>query len=230
MVRAQLDKNERQVSAMFDEVAEGYDRTRAAIWLGRSASWGRAAATVARLEPGQRVLDVAAGTGSSAIAFSRPGVRVVGCDFSLGMLRIGRRRVPAARFVGGDALRLPFRDGSFDVVTMSFGLRNTADVSHVLREMHRVCAPGGRLVICEFSHPPNRFVHRLWLGYLRRVMPFIARFASTNPAAYRYLWESINAWHRQPALAALVSAAGWHDAGWTNLTGGVVALHHAVKA
>ena len=229
MVRAQLDKNERQVSAMFDQVAEGYDRTRAAIWLGRTGAWGRAAARAARVRYGDRVLDVAAGTGSSTLAMYRPGVRVVGCDFSIGMLGIGARRAPVARFVAGDALRLPFADNSFDVVTMSFGLRNTADVGLVLAELRRVCRPGGRLVICEFSHPPNRVAHRLWLGYLRRVMPRIARFVSTNPQAYVYLWESINAWHRQPHLAELVRAAGWTEVGWTNLTGGAVALHHAVK-
>jgi demethylmenaquinone methyltransferase/2-methoxy-6-polyprenyl-1,4-benzoquinol methylase len=230
MVRAQLDKNERQVSAMFDEVAEGYDRTRAAIWLGRTGAWGRAAARVAGVRTGHRVLDVAAGTGSSTMAMYRPGVRVVGCDFSVGMLRIGARRAPMARFVGGDALRLPFADDSFDVVTMSFGLRNTADVPRVLAELRRVCRPGGRLVVCEFSHPPNRLTHRLWLGYLRRVMPRIARFVSSNPQAYVYLWESINAWHHQADLAELVRAAGWTEVGWTNLTGGVVALHHAVKS
>jgi demethylmenaquinone methyltransferase / 2-methoxy-6-polyprenyl-1,4-benzoquinol methylase len=229
MVRAQLDKNERQVSAMFDQVAEGYDRTRAAIWLGRTGAWGRAAAGAARVRYGDRVLDVAAGTGSSTLAMYRPGVRVVGCDFSIGMLRIGARRAPVARFVAGDALRLPFADNSFDVVTMSFGLRNTADVGLVLAELRRVCRPGGRLVICEFSHPPNRVAHQLWLGYLRRVMPRIARLVSTNPQAYVYLWESINAWHRQPDLAELVRAAGWTEVGWTNLTGGAVALHHAVK-
>ncbi|TDC41939.1 ubiquinone/menaquinone biosynthesis methyltransferase [Micromonospora sp. KC213] len=229
MVRAQLDKNERQVSAMFDEVAEGYDRTRAAIWLGRTGAWGRAAARVAGVRAGHRVLDVAAGTGSSTIAVHRPGVRVVGCDFSLGMLRIGRRRVGMARFVAGDALRLPFADASFDVVTMSFGLRNTADVGRVLAEMRRVCRPGGRLVVCDFSHPPNPVAHRLWLGYLRRVVPLIARLVSTNPQAYVYLWESINAWHRQPELAGLLRAAGWAEVGWTNLTGGAVALHYGVR-
>jgi len=229
MVRAQLDKNERQVSAMFDEVADGYDRTRAAIWLGRTGAWGRAAARAARVRPGHRVIDVAAGTGSSTMAMYRPGVQVVGCDFSLGMLRIGARRAPVARFVAGDALRLPFADDRFDVVTMSFGLRNTADPARVLAELRRVCRPGGRLVICEFSHPPNRFSHRLWLGYLRRVMPVIARFAGTNPQAYVYLWESIDAWPRQADLAELVRAAGWREVGWTNLTGGAVALHYGVK-
>ncbi|MFI5956157.1 class I SAM-dependent methyltransferase [Cryptosporangium sp. NPDC051539] len=229
MVRAHLDKNERQVSAMFDEVAAGYDRTRAAIWLGRTGGWGRAVARVSGAGPGQRVLDVAAGTGNSAIPLYRTGAAVVGCDFSLGMLRIGRERASRARFVAGDALRLPFADNAFDVVTMSFGLRNTADVPRALGEMLRVCRPGGRLVIGEFSHPPNSVHHRLWMGYLRRVMPRIARFASTNPAAYRYLWESINAWHRQPDLAGLIRAAGWEQVGWTDLTGGAVALHHAVK-
>src|SRR5262249_26959516 len=170
------------------------------------------------------------GAGGATRGIYRPGVRVVGWDSSTGMLRIGARRVPVARFVAGDALRLPFAGGSFDVVTMSFGLRNTADVPLVLAELHRVCRPGGRLVVCEFSHPPNRLLHRLWLGYLRRVMPLIARFASTNPQAYVYLWESINAWHLQADLAELVRAAGWTEVGWTNLTGGAVALHHAVKA
>jgi demethylmenaquinone methyltransferase / 2-methoxy-6-polyprenyl-1,4-benzoquinol methylase len=229
MVRAMLDKNERQVSMMFDEVAAGYDRTRAAIWLGRASAWSRATARAAQLRSGHRALDVAAGTGTSTIALHRPGVTVIGCDFSAEMLHIGQRRAPEAWFVEGDALRLPFASGVFDLVTISFGLRNTADVVRTLEEMRRVCRPGGRLVICDFSHPPNRLGHLMWMGYLRRVMPLIARFASSNPQAYSYLWESINAWYRQPDLADLVRAAGWHDASWTNLTGGVVALHHAVK-
>jgi len=229
MVRALLDKNERHVSAMFDELAEGYDRTRAAIWFGRTKRWGRAAASVAGAGSGQWVLDVAAGTGSSAMAFHQPGMHIVACDFSLGMLKIGQHRAPVARFVAGDALRLPFADDSFDVVTISFGLRNTADVARALAELRRVCRPGGRLVICDFSHPPSRLGHALWLGYLRHVMPRIARVVSSNPAAYVYLWESINAWPRQEQLADMVRAAGWTEVGWRDLSGGQVALHYGVK-
>lgn len=228
-MRAQLDKNDKQVSAMFDAVAEGYDRTRATIWLGRPCAWGRAAARIAGVRRGQCVLDVAAGTGTSTLAMHKPGVAVVGCDFSIGMLRIGQRRAPVVSFVAGDALRLPFGDDRFDVVTMSFGLRNTSDVARVLSEVRRVCKPFGRLVISEFSHPPKPAIHRLWIGYLKRIMPRIARLVSTNPDAYDYLWESIDAWHRQPELAQLIRQAGWSNVQWKNLDGGVVAIHHAIK-
>jgi demethylmenaquinone methyltransferase/2-methoxy-6-polyprenyl-1,4-benzoquinol methylase len=212
---------------MFDGVAERYDRTNDVLSLGQTRSWRRAVARAVDARPGQRVLDLAAGTGSSSVPFRAAGALVVPCDFSLGMLRVGKRRQPALHFVAGDALRLPFRDGAFDAVTISFGLRNVADPDAALREMGRVTRPGGRLVVCEFSHPTWTPLRTLYSGYLMGALPAVARRVATNPDAYVYLAESIQAWPDQAALAGRIAAAGWRDVAWSDLTRGIVAVHRA---
>jgi demethylmenaquinone methyltransferase/2-methoxy-6-polyprenyl-1,4-benzoquinol methylase len=212
---------------MFDGVAERYDRTNDVLSLGQTRSWRRAVARAVDARPGQRVLDLAAGTGSSSVPFRAAGALVVPCDFSLGMLRVGKRRQPALHFVAGDALRLPFRDGAFDAVTISFGLRNVADPDAALRELGRVTRPGGRLVVCEFSHPTWAPLRTLYSGYLMGALPAVARRVATNPDAYVYLAESIQAWPDQAALAERIAAAGWQDVAWSDLTQGIVAVHRA---
>jgi demethylmenaquinone methyltransferase/2-methoxy-6-polyprenyl-1,4-benzoquinol methylase len=132
-------------------------------------------------------------------------------------------------FTAADALALPFADASFDVVTVSFGLRNVNDTEGALREFLRVTKPGGRLVICEFSQPVNKAFRTLYTEYLMRLLPKIARRTSSNPESYVYLAESIRAWPDQAGLAALIERAGWSAVGWHNLTGGIVTLHTAVK-
>jgi demethylmenaquinone methyltransferase/2-methoxy-6-polyprenyl-1,4-benzoquinol methylase len=129
--------------------------------------------------------------------------------------------------VAGDGLRLPFADRSFDRVTISFGLRNVADVATCLRELRRVTRPGGRLVICEFSRPTWAPFRAVYLNYLMRALPPLARAVSSAPDAYVYLAESIRVWPSQSELGAQVAAAGWSNVGWRNLSGGIVALHHA---
>lgn len=228
MTRATLDKDPADVAAMFDQVAARYDLTNAVLSLGQARSWRYAVADALALRPGERVLDLAAGTATSSAAFARSGATVVGCDFSLGMLRAGLRRgVP---LVAGDALELPFADGAFDAVTMSFGLRNTADVDTALQELRRVTRPGGRFVLCEFSSPTYRPFRAVYTNYLIRALPTIARRVSSDPAAYEYLAESIRAWPDQGALAGRLQRAGWSAVGWRNLTGGIVALHRATRA
>lgn len=227
MGRAGLDKDPRQVAAMFDDVAGGYDRTNGLISFGQDRRWRRHAVRALSLVPGQKVLDVAAGTAVSTAALAETGAWCVATDFSLGMLRAGgHRRVP---MVAGDALRLPFADASFDAVTISFGLRNVSDTHDALAEFARVTRPGGQLLVCEVSTPrrPIRWGHSF---YLNHVMPGVARRLATNPEAYSYLAESMAAWHDQKSLAAIISGAGWGDVAWRNLTFGVVALHHAVRA
>jgi demethylmenaquinone methyltransferase / 2-methoxy-6-polyprenyl-1,4-benzoquinol methylase len=228
MTRAQLDKKPGEVSAMFDKVADRYDLLNDALSLGMDRRWRRIVARAVGAGPGQVVLDLAAGTGTSARAFSRAGARCVACDFSVGMLSVGARR-PAAglSFVAGDALTLPFRDGTFDVVTISFGLRNVADTDQALAELLRVTRPGGRLVICEFSHLPMRRLNALYEQYLTRGLPVIARRLSGNAEAYDYLAESIRDWPAQQELAGHIATAGWSGVSWRNLTLGVVALHEA---
>jgi len=225
--RADLGKSPQDVAAMFDHVAERYDLTNDVLSLGQTRAWRRAVAAAVDARPGQRVLDLAAGTGTSALPFAAAGAQVVACDFSLGMLRVGRRAHPSLPLLAGDALRLPFADAVFDAVTISFGLRNVHDVDAALGEMARVTRPGGRLVVCEFSHPTWRPFRTLYSGYLMSALPRVARRVSSNPEAYVYLAESIQAWPDQPALAARIAAAGWADVAWSDHSYGIVALHRA---
>jgi demethylmenaquinone methyltransferase/2-methoxy-6-polyprenyl-1,4-benzoquinol methylase len=227
VTRADLHKEPHEVAAMFDDVAERYDLTNDVLSLGQTRLWRRAVADAVDARPGERVLDLAAGTGSSSLPFAAAGAQVVATDFSLGMLRVGKRAHPALDLLAGDALRLPFADATFDAVTISFGLRNVSDVDAALAEMARVARPGGRLVVCEFSHPTFGPFRTVYTEYLMKALPSVARRVSSNPDAYVYLAESIRAWPDQPALAQRVAAAGWTAVGWRNLTGGIVALHRA---
>ena len=225
--RADLDKQPRDVAAMFDGVAERYDRTNTVLSFAQDRRWRRATRQALDPRRGERVLDLAAGTGVSTEELASAGADTVGVDLSLGMLRAGHASRPEIRLLAGDALALPFRDAAFDAVTISFGLRNVQDTGAALRELARVTRPGGRLVVCEFSHPTLAPFRAVYLEYLMRALPAVARAVASNPDAYVYLAESIRAWPDQAALAALLQEAGWRDVGWRNLTGGVVALHRA---
>jgi demethylmenaquinone methyltransferase/2-methoxy-6-polyprenyl-1,4-benzoquinol methylase len=225
--RANLDKQPGEVAAMFDGVAARYDLTNDVLSLGQDRLWRRAVARAVDARSGQTVLDLAAGTGTSSEPFHDAGVRVVAADFSLGMLRVGHGRRADLPFAAADATRLPFQDNVFDAVTMSFGLRNVVDVDAALHELHRVTRPGGRLVVCEFSHPAWRPFRTVYVEYLMRLLPTVARRVSSNPESYVYLAESIQAWPDQRALAARIGAAGWTGVEWRNLSGGIVALHRA---
>jgi demethylmenaquinone methyltransferase/2-methoxy-6-polyprenyl-1,4-benzoquinol methylase len=279
MARAQLDKRPGDVAAMFDAIAGRYDLLNDILSGGQVRLWRRAVARIAGAGPGDRVLDLAAGTGTSSLTFTATGADAVACDFSLGMLRAGRARssrgprggagpsgrailrwepqrgaertggframgsrvspgqqsVPPGQqsppgqlsFVAGDALRLPFRDGAFDVVTISFGLRNVAGPATALAEMRRVTRPGGRLVVCEFSTITIAPVDMLYRRYLINVLPAIARRTARSPEAYEYLAESIVDWPAQRELASMIETAGWSAVRWRDLTMGVVAVHVA---
>jgi demethylmenaquinone methyltransferase/2-methoxy-6-polyprenyl-1,4-benzoquinol methylase len=223
--RASLAKSPHDVAAMFDGIADRYDLTNDLLSLGQDRLWRRAVVRAVDPRPGERVLDLAAGTGTSTQPLTRTGAFVVPCDFSLGMARVGKRTRPWLPFVAGDALRLPFSDASFDAVTMSFGLRNVVDVHGALVELRRVTRPGGRIVICEFSHPVWRPFRAVYERYLARVVPAIARRVASDPESYVYLAESIQAWPTQAELAAMMAAAGWEALEWRNLSAGIVALH-----
>ncbi len=226
---ADLDRRPEEVAAMFDQVAGRYDLTNDILALGQTRLWRRAVVHALDPAPGERILDLAAGTGTSSSPLARRGARVVPCDFSLGMLRVGATRDPSLDFVAGDALRLPFADGAFDGVTISFGLRNTVDPRAALTEMRRVTRPGGRLVVCEFSHPTISAFRVAYTEYLMKALPAVARRVTSEPDAYVYLAESIRAWPDQPRLAEVIGSAGWSRVAWMNLTGGIVALHRAVN-
>jgi demethylmenaquinone methyltransferase/2-methoxy-6-polyprenyl-1,4-benzoquinol methylase len=239
MARADLDKRPGDVAAMFDAIAGRYDLLNDVLSMGQVRLWRRSVARITGARPGEAVLDLAAGTGTSSLTFTGAGADCVACDFSLGMLRVGRARlgvaegsgdgVPAGRlsFAAGDALRLPFRDGAFDAVTISFGLRNVADPGQALAEMHRVTRPGGRLVVCEFSTITIAPVDMLYRRYLIHVLPAIARRTARSPEAYEYLAESITDWPAQRDLAGMIEAAGWSAVRWRDLSMGAVAVHVA---
>jgi demethylmenaquinone methyltransferase / 2-methoxy-6-polyprenyl-1,4-benzoquinol methylase len=229
VTRADLGKAPRQVAAMFDAVAARYDVTNDVLSLGQDRVWRKATTKALEITAGDLVLDLAAGTGTSSAALTAAGATVVACDFSLGMLGVGKQRRPDIAFVAGDALRLPFADAVFDAVTLSFGLRNVHDVDRALGELFRVTRPGGRLVVCEFSRPTWTPFRTVYVEYLMRALPPIARSVSSAPDAYVYLAESIRAWPDQAALADRIQQAGWRGVGWRNLTGGVVALHRATR-
>lgn len=227
MSRASLEKDPRDVASMFDGVARRYDITNTVLSGGRDRHWRRATREALNLAPGELVLDLAAGTSVSTVELARSGAWCLAADFSVGMLHAGARR-PVPK-VAADATRLPFGDGVFDAVTISFGLRNVIDFGAGLREMARVTKPGGCLVVCEFSTPVVPVFSTVYKEYLMRALPRVARAVSSNPEAYVYLAESIRAWPEQAELARRIEAAGWQRVRWRNLTGGIVALHAAVK-
>lgn len=230
--RADLGKDPDRVSGMFDEVAAGYDRTNTVLSLGNDRLWRIATTRAVAPKPGQRILDLAAGTGASSVALARSGADIVAGDFSAGMIAEGSRRhghVPNVTFVEADAMDLPFGDDEFDAVTISFGLRNVNDPKKALAEMLRVTAPGGKLVVCEFSHPQNAVFAGLYRFYNDRVLPTVAKAVSSNADAYDYLNESIKDWPDQVTLSSWIRDAGWSAVAHRDLTFGIVALHRALK-
>ncbi|WP_043499021.1 demethylmenaquinone methyltransferase [Georgenia sp. SUBG003] len=229
MSRATLEKDPREVAGMFDGVARRYDLTNDVLSLGQDRIWRVATRKAVGARAGERVLDLAAGTGTSSEEYADAGVDVVPCDFSTGMVEVGKRRRPDLPFIAGDAMALPFADETFDAVTISFGLRNVADTERALREMLRVTRPGGRLVICEFSRPTWAPFRTLYEVYLGQVLPRVASLVSSNTDAYTYLAESIVTWPDQLGLARTVQRSGWRQVAYRNLSGGIVALHRAVR-
>ncbi|MEU6296491.1 demethylmenaquinone methyltransferase [Streptomyces erythrochromogenes] len=230
MTRASLDKQPHEVASMFDRVAANYDLTNDVLSLGQDRVWRKEVAKAVDARPGQKVLDLAAGTATSSLPFAATGAYVVPCDFSLGMLMEGKKRNSWLPLTAGDATRLPFKDDVFDTVTISFGLRNVQDTDAALRELYRVTKPGGQVVICEFSQPTWAPFRTVYTEYLMRALPPVARAVSSNPDAYVYLAESIRDWPDQPGLAGLLQKAGWSKVAWRNLSGGIVALHRGTKA
>jgi len=229
MSRASMDKNPDDVAAMFDGVAKRYDLVNDLLSLGRTKAWRKKTTTIINPRPGQKILDLAAGTGSSSEPLAAAGADVIPADFSEGMLAAGRKARPHLAFTKADALNLPFKEGEFDIATISFGLRNTQNTEKALAQMLKVVKPGGHLVIAEFSSPTWRPFRTIYTNYLMKALPWVASKTSSNPDAYIYLAESIRAWPDQKALAAKIEAAGWVDVSWVNLTGGVVAVHKARK-
>ncbi len=230
MARANLNKDPDDVSRMFDGVANRYDFLNDLLSLGRTKAWRRVVTSIIGPKPGIKILDIAAGTGASTRPLVDAGADVIAVDFSAGMINVGKKRNKDIKFVQGDALNLPFEDNSFDVTTISFGLRNTSNINLALKDALRVTKAGGRIVIAEFSHPSNFLFRKIYLNYLMKALPIISRKISKNPEAYVYLAESIRAWPNQEGLASKMRDAGWKSVAWQDLTFGIVAVHIGYKA
>jgi demethylmenaquinone methyltransferase / 2-methoxy-6-polyprenyl-1,4-benzoquinol methylase len=227
--KADLNKQPDEVANMFDDVAKHYDRTNAVLSAGNAYLWRIATVRAVAPQPGERILDLAAGTGTSSVALSHSGAKVVAVDFSPGMIEEGRRKHKNIEFIQADIEKLPFGDDEFDAVTISFGLRNVHDTKAALAEMYRVLKPGGRVVICEFSKPPRALLRIGYQTYLRYVLPAVSAAVSSNPQAYSYLADSIRDWPDQGQLSQWIRGAGFIRVAYRNLTSGVVALHRGRK-
>ena len=214
---------------MFDEVSPRYDLINDVLTVGNARLWRIATTRAIAPRKGMRVLDIAAGTGTSSAAVAAHGAHVTAADFSEGMLSEGRKRHannPLIEFIHADATALPFADDSFDAATISYGLRNVNDPQKAISEMVRVVKPGGRIVIAEFSRPSSEAMNWAYKKYNRHVLPRIAGLINRSAAeAYKYLNESIEEWPVQSELARWLREAGLEHVAYRNLTGGIVALH-----
>lgn len=226
----------RQVQQMFSAIAGRYDLLNHVLSGGVDFWWWYRMARRSGAAPGTRYLDVAAGTGDSSLALARRGAEVISTDFTHAMLRLGpakfrKKRLDSLIWASSDAdaQRLPFREASFDGVTICYGIRNVEDRSRAYAEFLRVLRPGGQLTILEFSTPVLPGLRALYTWYSLRVLPRIGAWISGDASAYTYLPESIRAFPDQPALAAELEAAGFREVRWTNLTGGIAALHSGRK-
>jgi demethylmenaquinone methyltransferase / 2-methoxy-6-polyprenyl-1,4-benzoquinol methylase len=220
-----------QVRAMFDRIAGVYDLLNSVMTAGLHHRWRERAADLARVGPGSRVLDVATGTGDLAIELARrvaPDGQVVGSDFSEAMLARARGKLKPAgadlRFEWGDALALPFEDGTFDAATVGFGARNFSDLARGLAEMVRVVRPGGRVVVLEFTSPtraPLSLFYRLWFD---RIVPLLGALAGDSDA-YTYLPNSVKRFPAPAGLAVELERAGLRQIKYLLTAGGIVVIH-----
>lgn len=225
-----------KVNDLFSGIAARYDLINDLQSLGLHRFWKRRLVRLARVGPGDRALDVCCGTGDVALALARAGATVTGLDFSEPMLAVARRRAAAApdgtriEFRQGDALRLPFPDRNFDAVTISYGLRNLADLAGGLREMWRVAKPGGRLLVLDFGKPDNAFWRRCYFAYLRWGVPVFGRLFAGSADAYAYIVESLEHYPGQRGVAELLQALPTRAVRIHNLLGGVMGINAAERA
>ncbi len=220
---------EQQVEAMFDRISGVYDRMNSVMTAGMHHRWRERAADLARVGPGDRVLDVATGTGDLAVELDRrvaPGGEVVGMDFSESMLNLARHKAPGIRFEAGNALELPYSDGEFAAATVGFGARNFSDLPRGLAEMARVTRPGGRVVVLEITTPQRPPLSAFFSMWFDRVVPAMGRLAG-DPDAYQYLPSSVRRFPGPHDLAAEMAGAGLEDVTYLLTAGGIIAIHAA---
>ncbi|NLT35175.1 MAG: bifunctional demethylmenaquinone methyltransferase/2-methoxy-6-polyprenyl-1,4-benzoquinol methylase UbiE [Gaiellales bacterium] len=222
------------VRAMFDRIAGSYDLLNSLMTAGLHHRWRDLAVMLARVGPGARVLDVCCGTGDVAFALKRAvgeEGRVIGLDFSAHMLEVAREKCGKNQlfvdFMLGDALTLPFADGSFDACTVGFGIRNVQDISAAFAEMGRVCRPGARVVCLEITHPQVPGFRQFYGFWFDRVVPWLGRLTSRDLSAYSYLPASVKRFPGPDALLGLMEKAGLRHARYELLAGGIIAIHHA---
>lgn len=226
-----------RVQGIFSTIAGRYDLLNLLMSFGLDRVWRRAAVRMAALELGERVLDLCAGTGDLTLALAATGKpsEVLGTDFAPAMLEVAKRKLAAytgsarVAFSVADAQSLPFGDAEFDAVTVAFGVRNLPDRAANFREVLRVLKPGGRYVILEFSTPPNRAFRAIYRLYNRWVVPLLGGLVAGDRRSYQYLNDSILRFPDQPSLAAELQAAGFSAVEWRDISGGIVAVHRAVR-
>ncbi|MGO1392255.1 class I SAM-dependent methyltransferase [Agrococcus casei] len=226
---ADQEKQPDDVARMFDDTAKRYDTMNTLMTFGQAQLWRLQMTRAVRVKPGERILDVAAGTGSSAAPMAKAGALVTCVDLSEGMIAEGRKRNPDLEFIHASAEELPFDDNSFDAVTISYGLRNVQKPKQALAEFFRVLKPGGRVLIAEFSHPPVGVVKRGYETYMKIAIPGMAKLMSSNPDSYDYLLESIQKWPDQGTLSQWLRSSGFTRVAHRNLSMGIVAMHRGFK-
>lgn len=233
-----LDEKASRVADVFHSVAARYDVMNDLMSFGIHRLWKRLTIERAGVRPGHSVLDIAGGTGDLTLKFSRtvgPRGRVVLADINESMLRVGRDKLldhgvgGNVEYVQANAECLPFPDNTFDCITIAFGLRNVTDKDAALRSMARVLKPGGRLLVLEFSKPRNPLLTRAYDEYSFRLLPRIGQVVASDADSYRYLAESIRMHPDQETLKSMMEAAGLERVEYTNMTGGIVALHRGIK-
>ena len=224
-----------KVGDLFASIASSYDLINDLQSFGLHRWWKRRLVSLAAPQPGDPVLDLCCGTGDVAFRFARAGAAVVGADFSASMLSVAESRRAregahaSVQFVRADALCLPFPDASFEVVTISYGLRNLSDFNRGLREMWRVLKPGGRLLVLDFGKPDLAPWRWLFFQYLRWIVPVFGRMVCRNASAYAYILESLLPYPAQRGVDAQLRAMGANNPGICQLLGGMMAINFAVK-